>query len=368
MRMRSDVKVGSCLSGGIDSSAIVSTVHAQQSFNEYFTTFTSCYADKKYDEQPYSDAVTTQTGFPSVKIFPDLQQLLEAGDFDTMVYHQDQPVNSASHYSEFAVFRAAQHHKMTVMLDGQGADEYLCGYPEFFLSYIRELLNSGRVAKALRAIRLKGRNSQDTMRLAKELVTVSYGYALLNMAKKILGKPPYPFLSKQSSSQLAKLPVIKKASNVRELTLEQLLRTSIPYQLHSEDRNSMLFSIESRLPFLDHRLVEYIVSLPSDYKIENGYTKYILRQAITALPNQVRWRKDKLGFAAPDKEWILANHVAVRKELETVIKSTPFFSNALLQRFDLFVAGRLGYEPVYFRAMALNRFCKIFNMQIPVQV
>jgi len=89
-----------------------------------------------------------------------------------------------------------------------------------------------------------------------------------------------------------------------------------------------------------------------------------LRQALPELPEPVRWRKDKLGFAAPDKEWVKENAVLIRTELQDAVKKTNFFSGELVSRFDKFTAGKLGYEPIYFRAMALNRFCKIFNMQL----
>ncbi|MDP4248105.1 MAG: asparagine synthase-related protein [Bacteroidota bacterium] len=153
--------------------------------------------------------------------------------------------------------------------------------------------------------------------------------------------------------------------NIRDLSLAEIAHSSIPYQLHSEDRNSMMFSIESRLPFLDPRLVEYGIGLPSSYKIgPDGYTKYVLREAIRELPESIRHRKDKMGFVAPDAPWITKNKVAVRKELEEVITRTGVFSDQLLDRFDRFIDGRLGYEPIYFRAMALNRFLKIFKMEI----
>jgi asparagine synthase (glutamine-hydrolysing) len=110
--------------------------------------------------------------------------------------------------------------------------------------------------------------------------------------------------------------------------------------------------------------VEYVIGLPSSYKIRNGYTKFILREAMQELPEAIRLRKDKMGFVAPDAPWILKNKQVVRKELEEVITHTGIFSSRLLERFDLFVEGRLGYEPIYFRAMAFNRFLKIFKIQV----
>lgn len=364
MRMRADVKVGSCLSGGIDSSSIVSVIHEQQSANEYFTTFTSCYTDKRYDEQQYSDVVTRQTGFTAVKVFPDLRHLLTAGDLDTMLYHQDQPFSSASHYSEFSVFKTAQANQMKVILDGQGADEYFCGYPEFLTEYIASYLRRGKFRKAIKAAGFTKEAGAVVAKRWKALWTVWVWYPIIKRAKRWLGKDDYPWMSEKAQSRLKGENIDFTAKGIRALSLEQLVYSSIPYQLHSEDRNSMMFSIESRLPFLDHRLVEYVLGLPADYKINHGYTKYILRQALPELPQLVRWRKDKLGFAAPDKEWVYQNHEMIRNELKQASDELPFFSAVLLERFDRFIKGELGYEPIYFRAMALNRFCRIFKMEI----
>jgi asparagine synthase (glutamine-hydrolysing) len=363
LRMRSDVPVGSCLSGGIDSSSIVSLIHREGLANNYFSTFTSCYNNKLYDEQEYSDAVTKQTGFPSVKIFPDLQQLFTAGHFDTMLYHHDQPFSSASHYSEFNVFKAAKENNITVMLDGQGADEYVCGYPEFFTMYIRELMGKGQYGKILQLIRERGKHGKGFLKVFNDAIKSIYGYPLLGHIKNISGKLAFPWLTEEGNTMM-KDTMFPVPEDIRSLSIQELGCSSLPYQLHSEDRNSMLFSIESRLPFLDHRLVEYITGLPSHYKINKGYTKYVLRQALPELPAPVRWRKDKIGFAAPDKEWVKENAALVRNELQLTIKETPFFTKHLLYRFDRFIANKLGYEPVYFRAMALRRFCRIFKMEM----
>jgi asparagine synthase (glutamine-hydrolysing) len=127
----------------------------------------------------------------------------------------------------------------------------------------------------------------------------------------------------------------------------------------------MMFAIESRLPYLDHRLVEYVASLPSAFKIHQGISKYILRESINEVPDLIKQRTDKMAFVAPDDPWIRENHDRFRKELKDAIDNTDIFSPALLKRFDQFIAGKLNYEPIYFRAVAINRFMKIFNMGTP---
>lgn len=365
IRMRSDVTVGSCLSGGIDSSSMVSVIHSTGMANGNFATVTSCYEDRQYDEQKFSDEVTRRTGYKAIKVYPDLNHLWDQGHFDKMLYHQDQPFSTASHYSEFNVFRTARENGMIVMLDGQGSDEYLCGYGEFFVTRIRELLRSFRFLGAWRLLRAKARHREiGAIAEARSFVTTAYVFPLIKFAKKLGGRVEYPWLS-GGWRKLADTSAPRfDEKDIRQLSLSEIESSSIPYQLHSEDRNSMMFSIESRLPFLDPRLVEYAIGLPSAYKIREGYTKFVLREAIPELPQPIRFRKDKMGFVAPDAPWIIKNKEAVRKELEEAIAVTGIFSEQLLTRFDRFIAGSLGYEPIYFRAMALNRFLKIFKMEI----
>ena len=365
IRMRSDVRVGSCLSGGIDSSSIVGVIDSQGLANSDFATITSCYTDQRYDEQQFSDLVTGATGFKSAKIFPDLNDLLDKGVLDKMIYHQDQPFNTASHFSEFKVFEMARKEKMIVMQDGQGSDEYLCGYPEFFNARVKELLRHHNWIEALRLVKIRARHQNKNFRSeAISFVRSEYIYKTIGLLKKLLNRNSTRWLSKEWQ-QLSKDSSIDFGNrDTRELCIAEMKHTSIPYQLHSEDRNSMLFSIESRLPFLDHHLVEYCIGLPSAYKIKEGYTKAVLREAITELPEPIKNRKDKMGFVAPDAIWMIQNKDKVREDLVYIIQSTGVFSDELLTRFDDFVSSKRSYEPIYFRAMAFSRFCKIFNMKI----
>lgn len=365
LRMRSDVPVGSCLSGGIDSSSMVSVIHSKKMANESFATVTSCYEDKRYDEQKFSDEVSRKTGFRSLKVYPDLNCLWDEGHFDKMLYHQDQPFSTASHYSEFNVFRKARENGIIVMLDGQGSDEFLCGYGEFFILRVREMLRRFQWLRAWRLIKAKAAHRGiSPLAEARSFFRTAYYFGMVRTAKKLLGRSEYPWISDEWKA-IAKEAVVQfDGKDIREQSLAEISHSSIPYQLHSEDRNSMMFSIESRLPFLDPRLVEYGIGLPSSFKIREGYTKYILREAIGELPESIRHRKDKMGFVAPDVPWIMQNKELVRKELEDAIANTGIFSDELLTRWDNFISGRSGYEPIYFRTMALNRFLKIFKMQL----
>lgn len=363
-RMRADVNIGSCLSGGLDSSTIVSYLYAHKLTNKNFATVTSCYKDPQYDEQVYSDEVTRVTGYNAYKVFPDLNNLLDSGELDTMLYHQDQPFGTASHYSEFQVFKTAAENRLTVMLDGQGADEYLCGYDDFFTIHIKQLLKSKKFREAWTNLKVKGTNRPSAIYnlIIAHFKSICW-YPFISRIKKMLGKTNYPWLNNSWKKLADQYLVNFKGENLRDLSLQQMIFSSLPLQLHSEDRNSMMFSIESRLPFLDHRLVEFVVSLSEGFKIQNGISKFILREAMNEVPALIKQRTDKMGFVAPEEPWVRKNHHRFRKEIRDAINSTDIFSPALLKRFDNFIEGKLNYEPIYFRAVALNRFMKIFKMQ-----
>lgn len=365
LRMRSDVLVGSCLSGGIDSSTIVGLSKSQALTNSEFLTITCCFDDERHDERYFSDQVSGSTGFPSLKIFPNLRWLIEDNLFDRMLYHQDQPFSGATHYLEYCVYKCARENNRTVMLGGQGSDEYLAGYDDFFYVVTKELLLAFRFRGAFNLLRIraitKGLYFLDELRsfLKSELF---FPVALL--AKKLLGIDSQPWLSKKWKNLAKMYKRDFKSTSILELSILQMEKTSLPYQLHSEDRNSMMFSIESRLPFLDHRLVEYCMGLPAGYKVKDGVTKAVLRDAIHELPDEIRNRKHKMGFISPDADWMLSNSSAIRAELKAAILETGMFTIDLVKRFDRFVDGEIGYDPVFFRVMALNRFIKVFKMKV----
>jgi len=365
LRMRADVKVGSCLSGGVDSSSIVSIINRNKLASDDFITITSCYADEKYDEQKFSDEVSRQTGFRSVKVYPQLDELIDAGDLDKMIYHHDQPFSGASHYSEYKVFDTARKNGLIVLLDGQGSDEYFCGYDEFLTTYVSSLLGRFQFGKAWRHLRYKSKLDGTTTR--NQLVAflkAKYWHSGVQFIKKMLGKNEFNWLSKEwrrnAKNKLKRFP----AHTVRDLSLQEIGFSSLPYQLHSADRNSMSFSLEVREPFMDFRLIEYVIALPDHFKINKGYSKHVLREAVSELPKEVKYRNHKMGFVAPDETWILKNKKEIRISLEQAIRDTKMFSKDLLDRFDLFTEGKLGYEPIYFRAISMDRFCKIFKMQL----
>jgi len=357
IRMRSDVSVGSCLSGGIDSSAIVCKV---RELNESLETVTSCYTDRKYDEQKFSDIVTQSTGFKAHKIYGDSATLNHIEIIRKMVYHQDQPIATGSHFSEYNVFSEANKQGFIVMLDGQGSDEYLGGYPEFKSIRFVSLLKKLRLNTLKNFIKAEAElaNISAIQIIKREFKSLFY-YPLIQVFKGLLNKE-----NKEFSTEFTSLIDNKKIvpRNFKELSILELEQTSIPYQLHSEDRNSMLFSIESRLPFLDYRLVEFCLALPEHYKLRDGYPKKILRDAVASLPIEIKERKDKMGFVSPDETWVRENSSYFIEKMNIAREKYNFITDSFLCQFILFLDGERVYEAKFFRVVSLVVFCEEFDL------
>ena len=251
------------------------------------------------------------------------------------------------------------------MLDGQGSDEYLYGYPEFYRLMLKRLWLKFRYVKMFSLLKKKANHKNRSS--VKELISFvrsALFYPLVILLKQFFGKNNYNWLSRDWQ-KIAKKEIISfNAKNLRDLSIEEVMYSSIPYQLHSEDRNSMMFSIESRLPFLCPRLVEFAIGLDDSMKMKDAYTKYVLRKAVPEMPRPIRERKDKMGFVAPDAEWMNENRTKVRKEIDDFIKSYGIVNDKLLQQFDNFCEGNQPYNPVFFRTISMSRFCKIFKLSV----
>ncbi len=361
LRLRSDVKVGTCLSGGIDSSSIATVVQKQLPPGHVFYTVSSCYPGTAYDEQEYIDAVIRKTGFEAIKIYPDLHEVQNEGMMEKLIWHQDQPLPSMSHFSEYKVFEAARLNKLIVMLDGQGSDEYLAGYGEFFTHFQYQLYQKGNYLKWFNEVRMRAKLRKQSLRW------VLGGAMRFNRTHGKSNEIPiqenqFLLSEKLFGAEIKGNPVAK---SVFELSRDQILRSSIPYQLHSEDRNSMMHSVESRVPFLDYRLVEFGLSLPDELKIKNGITKHILRKALQhELPPSIYARHGKLGFPAPESEWMKTQQTWFFNQLKNAGKEYPsVFGKTIADRFSQEVNSNKFLSP-YFRTLSLYIWMKVFNVNV----
>lgn len=314
LHLQSDVPIGTCLSGGLDSSSIVVVAHdlLRTSTIERTTigprqrTFSACYDDARYDERRFMQAVIAYTGVTNAQTFPDSRHLLD--DLDAFIWHQEQPCGSTSVYAQWCVMRLAHQHGITVLLDGQGADELLAGYPIYqaawwatlaqqghWLHLRRELIGYSQRFGAARAARLR------------EAVRLVLPEALAAQISTHLGTPQPDWLGPRLHHQRWERPPIAPTFSdpLHRLMHNYLVALNLPALLRYEDRNAMAFSIEARVPFLDEHLAEFAFRLPGAQLLRNGESKWVLRQALRhLLPDIIATRQDKIGFATPGDDWL----------------------------------------------------------------
>jgi asparagine synthase (glutamine-hydrolysing) len=317
LHLRADVAVGSCLSGGLDSSSIVCVMARQlraDNAHANILTVSSAFDDAKVDERRFIEAVLRHAGVEGTYTFPAAEGLV--GTLDRLVWHQDEPFGSTSIFAQWCVFQHAAEQGLKVLLDGQGADEQLAGYHGAFDIQIQALLRSGRAVEAMRMIYLRHRDHGIPLGpqiarhvggrlpgfLRKALAPVaptSRNYDLLQTgAWSAADMSQSPF-----SATLARegLPV---PDDLGRACVTMTRGTNLPLLLHFEDRNSMAHSVEARVPFLDHRLVDFSIALGNSNKIVGSDTKRVLRRAMgDVLPPTVLHRRDKLGFPTPEETW-----------------------------------------------------------------
>lgn len=306
IRLRSDVKVGSCLSGGLDSSSIVciaSDLLKQRGDNEGQETVTASYDESKYDEWKFASEVIKATNAHPHKTFPNFKQLeQEAEEF---LFHQDEPTGSTSQFSQWAVFKATNQAQLKVMIDGQGADEQLAGYggnDMAFYSGLFEKSAYGDILEEAKAYKEMNGNWPYGFLLGGFQMNSSKAVAGLLPAKwKIAAPPLHDWIQGGESSSIYGSP----AKNLHENLLRQLFGEPLPALLRYEDHNSMAWSVESRTPFMDYRLVEFTMGLPARFVYKNGVRKTILREAMKGIiPLAIEQRRDKMGFVTPEELWL----------------------------------------------------------------
>lgn len=314
IHMRSDVPVGFCLSGGIDSSSIVSV--AKKIFPEsQLKTFTTQFKEhSRIDETNWAQMIIDDVQADATFVSPNPSQFIE--DLPRLIEVQDEPFGSASIYSQYCIFRAIGQSGVKVVLDGQGADEVFAGYHSFFPYYVYSLIEQGHFLRAFKvAHQLKKNYNYDFTVYNRFLSKVrqmfrNFNFNIFNKNSKSATEHPIQnlFYSKIgiSDSLENRLNFLRKVpTNFDQFLIFMVFEGNIPMLLRFEDRNSMAFSVESRVPFLIKELVEFSLQIPSEFKMKLGIPKYVLRKAMQGIvPQKVLDRMDKLGFPAPDKEWM----------------------------------------------------------------
>jgi len=305
-RLRSDVPLGTSLSGGLDSSSIAATIAKHQTSNVKLQTFSAIFPGFVKNEEKYIDEVTDHLSLKSFKtVFSDEEI---PALFQKVIQLQDEPFGSAGTLPQYKVFELAKQNNVKVLLDGQGADETLAGYHKYYKWYWQELfrkrklISSGELKKAKEIgvnERFEFKNIIAALFPDFASVFLERQYLLHALKQEDLAKE---FVHVQSKEAYYTTPTIFTLNGVLYFNtcmhgLEELLRYA--------DRNSMAHGREVRLPFLNHELVEFLFLLPSNFKIRQGWTKWTLRKAMEkTLPAAIGWRTDKIGLEPPQLSWM----------------------------------------------------------------
>lgn len=323
LRLRSDVPVGVCLSGGLDSSSIVSVLLKDYKKND-LTTFSAIYEKGQTgDEKEFIHEYT-----PFLKNMhytsPDARTL--EADLMKFIQVHGEPIPSTSPYAQYKVMELAKD-KVVVTLDGQGADEELAGYHYFFGFYFKDLWRKGKIGK------LSGEMLHYLSRHKSLYGLKSFAFFLLPKkfrTKLRVGEKGYmdsSFVSKYSGSNAVSGKLY--GSNSLKDSLLDHFENKLEHLLKWEDLNSMHFSLEARVPFLDYRLVEKTLASADNWAIRKGVTKFILRESMKGiLPEKIRMRNDKMGFGTPQDEWF--REPVWQGIIEDIIKSKSFGSRKII--------------------------------------
>jgi asparagine synthase (glutamine-hydrolysing) len=380
----SDVRAGSCLSGGLDSSTLVAVIGKLQredcgaaaAVGERLDTFTSCYAQRAFDEREYALATANAVGARAHLVFPSADDFW--ANFERIAWHQDMPFGALSFYAQWRVMRAARDAGVKVLIDGQGGDEVFGGYAKFRYAYLGSLLRAGRVGRA--ALELGGMVRQGD----RYVLDLRKGFRYLpaslrrllnvdSLLQRVLIGNWRDVLSDESTPATRWWQYVRHRSSglgptaLQRAQVDDIVVDTLPQLLRMEDRSSMAFSLEARVPLLDHHVVELGVSLPDHLKVHRGWSKFAVRQATAGLlPETVRWRKTKLGFAAPDRGWI-ANDLRSRVEelLAGDLRSARYLDVPALRRWYRDRKGaRANTESLLglFRILSLEMWMRAFSI------
>ncbi len=371
LHLRSDVPIGAALSGGIDSSAIVMAIREVNPAAE-LSTFSFIAEEGSISEERWVDIVAARSGSAVHKIHATAAELVR--DLDELTFVQDQPIAGSSPYAQYRVFRRAGEAGIKVMIDGQGADEMLGGYRYYIAARLATLVRQGRWRESLALLQSASRLPGGPGMLWMAMRTAGYLFPprFHPMLRRLAGRDMMP---SWLDSQWFRTRGVREHSlephattDVLQSTLRHDLTTlSIPQLLRYEDRNSMAFSIESRVPFLTPALAEFIGSLPEEYLIsDDGTSKYVFRRAMRGLvPDEILARRDKIGFATPEKRWLQTVQPWVERVLQSDVAGSvyPLNRGALQREWQRVISGRVPFHSQLWRALNLVRWSELYRAE-----
>lgn len=371
LHLRSDVPLGAALSGGLDSSAITASVrHLEPDFN--LQTFTYVASGSSLNEEKWADCVIKNTGAKSHKVSINAAEMV-AG-LDDLIKVQGEPFGSTSIYAQYRVFQLARESGVTVTLDGQGADELLAGYYGFPGERLKSLLMNGKVFEAWHFFNATSQwPDRNRVMVFKRLVGAFTPKSLYSLFWSIGQSSTNPlwlgtewFKSNGVRFELPKFDELNTGSRyVHRALAKQLTQKGLSGLLRHGDRNSMRFSIESRVPFLTKELAEFALNLPEEYLIaKDGRTKAVFKEAMRGIvPEQILLRKDKIGFATPEKQWLEQLSPWVEETLAEAGNMPVFHQAYLRQTWREIMNGSRSFDWQVWRWLNFIRWAKLFEVE-----
>ena len=321
IRMQSDVPLGSCLSGGLDSSAITCIAQKFAHKEQQYNVFVGRFPGSKRDEGNWANLVVAETGVCSHEAFPKADKLIK--ELEDFIWLNELPVDSASQFCQWSIFKLAKEHNVTVLLDGQGSDEILGGYEQYFPIYLSSL-------------RADGVDTRETEILIRERYPLAFSesdQSWKNLAPLFFRKWIARTIGRGSNilygtknNSFANV----KTEEEQHVDLHRSLRADsfkgfLTTLLRYGDRNSMAHSREVRLPFCDYRIAEFVLALPTDYIMAQAQTKFLLRESMQGIvPEKIRTRWGKQGFLPPIADWLAGD---LGQLLEELFLSQSFQTN-----------------------------------------
>lgn len=373
LHLLSDVPLGAALSGGVDSSAIVCAMrHLEPELPIH--TFSFIAKDSQKSEERWVDLVNAHVGAHEHKLVVAPQEL--ATDLDDMVRAQGEPFGSTSIYAQYRVFKLAKEHGITVALEGQGADELLAGYHGYPAHRAVSLLQEGRILDTLAFLRNQknwpGRPRSRT--IVQEAIALMLPDALYHRARNAGGRQSVPEwldidqcieagVVTQFPRDVWKLP--EKGRQVMGELAQSLTRRGLGWLLRHGDRNSMRFSIESRVSFLTTDMADFLLGLPENYLISShGETKHIFRAAMRGIvPEAILNRRDKIGFETPELEWLRTLAPQIRGWLSEDTGASFLDRSRLVTEFDAVINGQKPFGWQTWRWINFQRWMHIMNIR-----
>jgi len=313
LRLRSDVKVGTCLSGGLDSSSIAAIASKKyfEITNEKFTAIHAKSVEKKTDESQFAREVAEHCNLNMIEIEPQIEDITKY--LNSIIYTQEEPFGSLSIAMQYFVMKKADEIGCKVMLDGQGGDETLFGYENYLSFYFASLLSRFKLIKYIQIMK-----SLSTFKLTRyKIIKSSFLLLIRNKVSKVKSR----FYKNNSMIKIdmrrERLDEIFSLLDFKDFQIREIKKRNLPHLLRYEDKNSMQHSIETRLPFIDYQFVQTAISLNDTMKFKNGYLKYFLRKVVeNKLPKNIVWRTNKFGFEAPSDTWIEKNRELMIKDIK----------------------------------------------------